>query len=73
MPAMASPHLMIEKNFRRLLTSAEKRLEDKTIEDWKLDQVNGRCHDDLCLSELCSFQFVKTLTDMLNDMRKSMA
>jgi hypothetical protein len=44
----------MEKTFRRLLISTEKLLEEKSIEDWKLDQ------------------FVNALTDMLNDMRKSM-
>lgn len=31
---------MIEKNFRRLLNSAEEQLRNQTIEDWKLNQVN---------------------------------
>lgn len=30
----------MEKTFRRLLISTEKLLEEKSIEDWKLDQVN---------------------------------
>ncbi|CAF0725018.1 unnamed protein product [Rotaria sordida] len=47
-------NLTTEKTFRRLLLSTEKLSEEKSIEDWKLNQ------------------FVKALTDMLNDMRKSM-
>jgi hypothetical protein len=33
-----TPNLMMEKNFRRLLTSTERHLKEKSIEDWKLDQ-----------------------------------
>ncbi|CAF3480428.1 unnamed protein product [Rotaria socialis] len=51
---VALPTLAREKNFRRLLSSTEKLLEENAIEDWKLDQ------------------FVKSLTEMLNDMQKSM-
>jgi hypothetical protein len=40
MPAMiSSTNLTIEKAFRRLLLSTEKLLEDKSIDDWKLNQV----------------------------------
>ncbi len=36
---ISSSNLPIEKPFRRLLSSVEKRLDEKSIEDWKLDQV----------------------------------
>ncbi|CAF1246643.1 unnamed protein product [Adineta steineri] len=55
MPAViASSNLLIEKTFRRLLSSTEQLLEEKSIEEWKLDQ------------------FINALTNMLNDMHKSM-
>jgi hypothetical protein len=42
MPVMvSSSNLPIEKNFRRLLSSVEKLLDEKSIEDWKLDQVKN--------------------------------
>jgi hypothetical protein len=34
-----SADLTLEKKFPRLLLSTEKLLEDKSIEDWKLQQV----------------------------------
>jgi len=34
-----SSNLTIEKTFRRLLLSTEKLLEEKSIEDWKVNQV----------------------------------
>lgn len=41
MPVMiSSSNLMIDKTFRRLLSTTEKLLEEKSIDDWKLDQVN---------------------------------
>lgn len=41
MPAMiSSSNLIVEKNFRRLLLSTEKHLDDRSIEDWKVNQVN---------------------------------
>jgi hypothetical protein len=36
---ISSSRSVTEKAFRRLLTSTEKLLVDKTIEDWKLNQV----------------------------------
>jgi hypothetical protein len=40
MPAMISSlNVTMDKTFRRLLFSTEKLLEEKSIEDWKLDQV----------------------------------
>jgi len=42
MPVMvSSSNLPIEKNFRRLLSSVEKLLDEKSIENWKLDQVKN--------------------------------
>ena len=32
-------NLTIDKTFRRLLLSTEKLLDEKSIEDWKLNQV----------------------------------
>ncbi len=44
----------MEKIFRRLLISTEKLLEEKSIEDWKLDQVNSKnIHLEMYLSLVC--------------------
>jgi hypothetical protein len=40
MPTMiSSSNLTMEKTFRRLLISTEKLLEEKSIEDWRVNQV----------------------------------
>lgn len=41
-PIISSTNLSSEKTFQRLLISTEKHLEDKTIEDWKVNQVKIR-------------------------------
>ena len=37
----------MEKNFRRLLISTEKLLEEKSIEDWKVNQVREKSNSEI--------------------------
>ena len=41
MVPLVKTNLMIEKNFQRLLTTAEKSVEENSIEDWRLNQVEN--------------------------------
>lgn len=38
-PLISTSNFPMEKTFRRLLLSTEKLLEEKSIEDWKVEQV----------------------------------
>lgn len=41
-PSMSTSSFPMEKTFRRLLISTEKHLQDKSIEDWKIEQVRTK-------------------------------